>query len=89
MHESLAFLESMKTLIGTPVRLNIYIPPDAVAVYEDAHVIWQGKIVEIRGQLLRFEHDEITREEIGVSESLLNLQACIIWAVDIAKERMK
>jgi len=86
MHE---FLEGMKELIGEPVRLNIYIPPNAVAVYDDGNVIWQGKITEMQGQLLRFEHDELTMEEIGVRESILNLEGCIIWAVDLAKERTK
>ena len=81
------FLEALKDLVGRDaVRLNIYIPADASVVYTDSHFIWQGKIVKVNGHLLRFEHDEETMEKMGVSESLLNLDACPLWAVDLTEE---
>ncbi|MBC8225339.1 hypothetical protein H8E65_12175 [Candidatus Bathyarchaeota archaeon] len=81
------FLEALKALVGRDaVHLNIYIPADASVVNDDSHFIWQGKIIEVNGRLLRFEHDMETKEKIGVHESLLNLDACLIWAVDLTEE---
>ncbi len=82
------FLEALQGLVGKDaIRLNIYIPADAQVVTDDSNFIWLGKIVEMNGHLLRFEHDEKTNEEMGIHESLLNLDACLIWAVDLTEGR--
>jgi len=77
--------EMVKTLgdyVGKYVRLQIVVPDPSGSQHS---IAWLGRIKTIHNdsRIMLFEHAKVDQERMGVTDSELNLEAAIVWAIDI------
>lgn len=80
--------EMVKTLgdyVGKYVRLQLVVPDPSG---NGNSIAWLGRIKSIHNnnRIMLFEHAKQDQERMGVTDSELNLEAAIVWAIDIIDE---
>lgn len=80
--------EMVKTLgdyVGKYVRLQLVVPDPSG---NSNNIAWLGRIKSIHNdhRIMLFEHAKQDQERMGVTDSELNLEAAVVWAIDIIDE---
>ncbi len=81
------FVELLKSLKGRRVRIHFYIPPEAASLTEDCIMSHLARIADVDGHILVLDNrGELADAEVGALETYLNLDAVVIWAVELIRE---
>jgi DNA replicative helicase MCM subunit Mcm2 (Cdc46/Mcm family) len=76
-----AFIDQLKELTGKDIRIYFYAPPNTASV-RDSTYIWIGKIIEVKGNVMKFEHILSESARLQCKNSLLNLESSVIFVLD-------
>jgi len=81
------FVELLKRLKGKRVRIHFYIPAEASTATKDSVLSHLARIIDVEGTILKLDNrGEPAEREVGALETYLNLEAVVIWAVELIHE---
>ncbi len=81
------FVELLKRLKGKRVRIHFYIPAEASTATEEGVMTHLARIIDVEGTILKMDNrGELAEREGGAYETYLNLEAVVVWCVELVRE---